>query len=668
MPPLAVRRSITVACALALAACGTPAYTTVKSGEGAELQKLVDQRYRDYYWPGSRIPKRDQDRAMNALAIAAHPSSGELFMASPPEDLILKLASNGTLSHYAGQDAGPRSHRVRGGWEDAVADAAGNLYVAENQRNTVIKIAADGTTTVVAGGGTGDAAGPATGLALGKTKGLGIDTKGNLYLADRDHDVVWRFTPNADGTYAAEVVIRREATEAVSLYKPEDVAVGADGTVYIADYRADEGTGRLLKLPPTGRVEAIGPVTGTVHRLVVDSAGNLYVQVDQDAPVRKVTPKGEITVLTSSKLPAEKPDEALSEVQPAPSALMIGPDDRLYVGYHNGRLRQIALATPELSGDVPGYPLTTPPWMESNAEPVIGGLAIANGKPMVLETAGTIWELADGKATFVREAPLPLSAGTRQKVDLHAPSGVVFRPDGTLIVADTAHHVLRAIAPDGTATVLAGNGKTGTQDGSGPEASFTAPRSLASDGAGNVYVTDGATVRKVAPDGRVTRLFDLPDTAHDLAVGPDGRFYAVVTWVGEKDDPYPLTRLVSFSATGQEQPVPGADKLQQPHAVAVDSQGRLIVSDDRHAKDDVGTYVVMLKPDGQEQVLVATRKHDRSGQVIGSYTVSYSPGPPLGLSPGDLTAAPNGTVYFVHYTGIFTLRNYGAVKNSWWPF
>ena len=69
---------LAVACALVLAACGTPAYTTVKSGEGQEFQKLADQRYRDYDWPGTRIPKRDQDRDLNALAVAD--AAGNLYV------------------------------------------------------------------------------------------------------------------------------------------------------------------------------------------------------------------------------------------------------------------------------------------------------------------------------------------------------------------------------------------------------------------------------------------------------------------------------------------------------------------------------------------------------------------------------------------------------------
>ena len=58
------------------------------------------------------------------------------------------------------------------------------------------------------------------------------------------------------------------------------------------------------------------------------------------------------------------------------------------------------------------------------------------------------------------------------------PTGIVMLGD-YVIVADSANHRIRAIAPDGTASTIAGNGQVGDVDGSGSEASFHFPRSIA---------------------------------------------------------------------------------------------------------------------------------------------------------------------------------------------
>jgi len=89
------------------------------------------------------------------------------------------------------------------------------------------------------------------------------------------------------------------------------------------------------------------------------------------------------------------------------------------------------------------------------------------------------------------------------------PHGVAVDAGGTLYVADTENHTIRKIAPDGRVTTLAGTaGRKGSLDGAGPAARFFHPASIALDAAGNVYVADNGnhTIRKIAPDGAVSTL------------------------------------------------------------------------------------------------------------------------------------------------------------------
>jgi hypothetical protein len=71
-------------------------------------------------------------------------------------------------------------------WNSPVAlaaDASGDVYVVAKPYQ-VIEIAADGSVTVVAGGGSGPDGGPAATASLGPVQALALDHGGNLYLTD----------------------------------------------------------------------------------------------------------------------------------------------------------------------------------------------------------------------------------------------------------------------------------------------------------------------------------------------------------------------------------------------------------------------------------------------------------------------------------------------------
>ena len=71
----------------------------------------------------------------------------------------------------------------------AVADNLGNLFIADNKNVRVRLVTPDGTITTVAGTGSNVPAGEGGPAVLATLKGpnnLGIDTAGNLYIADEE--------------------------------------------------------------------------------------------------------------------------------------------------------------------------------------------------------------------------------------------------------------------------------------------------------------------------------------------------------------------------------------------------------------------------------------------------------------------------------------------------
>jgi hypothetical protein len=99
--------------------------------------------------------------------------------------------------------------------------------------------------------------------------------------------------------------------------------------------------------------------------------------------------------------------------------------------------------------------------------------------------------------------------GTGADARFYYPWGVATDSTGNVYVADRSNHVIRKITPAGVVTTLAGLANyCGSADGTGSEARFCNPWSVATDSAGNVYVADTSNnkIRKVTPDGVVTTL------------------------------------------------------------------------------------------------------------------------------------------------------------------
>ena len=90
----------------------------------------------------------------------------------------------------------------------------------------------------------------------------------------------------------------------------------------------------------------------------------------------------------------------------------------------------------------------------------------------------------------------------------YLPNGTVVAPNGNIFVADTSNFTVRQVTPAGVVTTFAGQaGVTGHVDAAtGSLARFTSPNGIAADAAGNLYVSDSATVRRITPSGAVDTL------------------------------------------------------------------------------------------------------------------------------------------------------------------
>lgn len=195
--------------------------------------------------------------------------------------------------------------------------------------------------------------------------------------------------------------------------------------------------------------------------VAVDKAGNLYVADRNNHRVRKISPDGVVTTLagTGGAGFADGPASTARFNQPYGVALDAAERTLYVADYLNHAIRKIDLSSGTVS--------------------TLAG----NG------SAGNV-DASGANARF------------------NQPYNVKMDSDGNLWVPDQLNHSIRKVTPGGDVTTIAGNGKEGYADGGGANAQFNNPTGLTPTLDGSVIVADrnNHRVRRIAPDGTVTTL------------------------------------------------------------------------------------------------------------------------------------------------------------------
>jgi sugar lactone lactonase YvrE len=143
--------------------------------------------------------------------------------------------------------------------------------------------------------------------------------------------------------------------------------------------------------------------------------------------------------------------------------------------------------------------------------------------PTAISTAGVVTTIAGNGQTGSGN-------GTGTAASFYYPQGVAIDAAGNLFVADQGNNQIRKISTKGTVTTLAGTLVAGNTNVSattiGVAALFNGPTGVAVDGTGNVYVADFGNnlVRKIAPTGVVTTLAGSGKTGSTNAAGTGASF------------------------------------------------------------------------------------------------------------------------------------------------
>jgi PKD repeat protein len=232
-------------------------------------------------------------------------SASNVYVADWTGSTIRKVAPDGTksiiagLANSTGSVDGTNGSARFNGPEGIAVDGAGNLYVADTYNYTIRKISPLGTNwvvTTIAGlaGHSGDTDGINTAARFFEPAGIAVDTNGNLFIAEvagRIRKMTpdgpnWAVTTLGGALKSGSV----DGSGSVARFNiPNGIAVGEDGTVYVAD----TGNGTIRKgvassqsfpivLFTASPINGTAPLTVQFNSTNVDFTGDTIVDWSWD--------------------------------------------------------------------------------------------------------------------------------------------------------------------------------------------------------------------------------------------------------------------------------------------------------------------------------------------------------------------------------------------------
>lgn len=483
--------------------------------------------------------------------------------------LFNSLAAGGSISTVAGSTwvfpgAGPATSAPLGLGADGiglrvgvVADALGNVYVADPNNHMVFKISG-GTLNILAGTGVegyfGDG-GPATAARLDFPTAVTLGPTGELYISDTNNSVIRKVDTTGKITTVVGIGFPGyfgDGGPAVNaeLSFPEGIAFDSGGNLLIAD----TNNGVIRRVDPSGIITTL-PMTSlpvnftrfcSPEDVTAGVASIVYVADSCRNQVFKLDSGGHVTVIAGSGVQGYSGDggPAINASLFFPTGITFDGVGNLYIADEiNNVVRKVdaagTITTVVGNGGFGFAGDGGPGLLASMAQPgalafdASGNLYVAdtsNERIRKVNTAGTITTIAgNGRFKYAGDGGPAISAS------LDNPTGTAVDPAGNLFAADIANLAVRKINPAGVISTYAGTGvpaPTYTGDG-GPatSATFLFPNDVQADNAGNIYLTEGGRVHKISPSGVITTLLSSGQNnspasgSSHLAVDNQGNVY-----------------------------------------------------------------------------------------------------------------------------------------------
>lgn len=288
---------------------------------------------------------------------------GSVIVADRLNHRLRRIQASGEVVHLAGSIDGAsgnadgdastsRFHDPQG----VSIGSDGRVYVADTGNHRIRILNTDGSVSTLAGSTEGFADASGASARFSHPSGLGLDSHGDLLVADRDNHRIRRVTPDGDVSTLSggEAGFVDGPRSAARFNHPQGIYVAPDGFVYVADsnnhaIRMVTPSGEVLTLAGNGTA-GFSDGTGANARfrhpvgLTGDDAGNLYVADWGNHRIRRIqTSTGAVTTLAGSDHAGFKDGSLLSARFNFPAGLARSASGSLLIAdYGNHRIRSIS--------------------------------------------------------------------------------------------------------------------------------------------------------------------------------------------------------------------------------------------------------------------------------------------------------------------------------------
>lgn len=464
---------------------------------------------------------------------------GEVYVSELTGNRIRRFTAGGNISTVAGTgtagfagDGGPAVAALLKQPNAMTLDGDGNLYFADSSNYRVRKLDTNGVITTVAGNGSGSCSqsGTATASSILLPTGVKIDASGNLYIASACNRVQKVVPGGSISTIAGTLESGFggdgfSATSAI-LNWPAGLALGSDGSLYIADYYNH----RVRRIAPDQTIstvagsaysgdggQALGAGLGLPMGTAYDAAGNLYIAESAFHRIRKVTPAGIISTVAGDGVGRFAGDTGLAVEASLfnPVDVAVDASGNLYIAdLFNGRIRIVnsagIISTFAGNGDT-GID-------EDNVDPLD---ALISPTSLALDGSGNVYVASFslirkivGGTSIVTVAGSAINGGFNGDgpaltSNLRRPSSIAFDPSGNLVIADAGNNRIRKVVDGSLVTMVGAIGAGFSGDGGqAADAAVRSPRGLAFDAIGNLYFSDAGNhrIRMISTSGVITSI------------------------------------------------------------------------------------------------------------------------------------------------------------------
>jgi sugar lactone lactonase YvrE len=576
------------------------------------------------------------DRQGRAVVAAWHNS--KIMLVNLETEQVEAVAGTGGRSF--GGDGGPALTAILDLPSSVAIDSQDNIFVSDQANFRIRVIEPDGNIFTICGDGTpgfeGDG-GPAEEAQLNAPKGQSAAPSSRITL-DLNEDIIVADTGN-------HCIRRIRTVDGIRII--ETLA----GTT-VPGYTGDGGPASLAQLNTPSDV-AVGP------------DGSIYVADTYNHVVRVITPDGNIDTLAGTGVRGFSGDGAAADEAQLdrPYGVDVAPDGTVYVAdTHNHRIRRITAKLPD--GYVPPddnnndnvvvIPCTDEPgsictYLGTGARGFNGDGKdrlqtiiywpfdmefLSDGRVIVLDWNNHLVREVQPDGTlktvmgtdFVGDGPADLSDLTPAGADpltvtLNHPTDIVEMPDGDIVIVAWHNHKLREIdSVDGRVRVLSGRGGGFGGDGGIADAAvYNQPAHAVLDPNGNLLMVDQRNQRiRLLSNFAADRKNAIVTTIVGVGVPP-----------GFRDGPA-LEAQVSFPTGGNPEPTGG---------LVLDASGNLYFADTNNHRIRMVTF-----EDGDyTKGTVSTI----AGTGVAGFAGDGGPAAAAQINlPGDLEIGPDGRLYF----------------------